>query len=771
MDTITLFNCKGQMIEYDLSQFPGTKISIGRDAENDIVLLDDVVSAHQGVFILHNDTWYFQDTHSTNGAIISQGTQTKKLIRTDAMVPVLNGTILRFGSNSNAARQVLCYFNLSDEKKGWSNYPLADKPILIGQSDECQIRLTSSDIPPVAASLTVKGSYPQLSLEEGFSGVRINGNPAGSSTLLSDKDVIQIANSRLIYSNRCIFYKTTQKGLSLKGEHISKTVRNSLFGKKKILDDVSVDIHPNEFVAIIGGSGAGKTTIMNALSCFEPEFEGKVEANGHNLKENFESLKEIIGFVPQQDILYENLTLYKMLKNAARLRMPKSTNRKEMKQRIQEVLKMVELEEHRDTVISKLSGGQKKRASIAVELLSDPKLFFLDEPSSGLDPGTEKSLMIMLNHLAKEQRKTIIMVTHNVNNLEFCDQIIFMEPGGRLAFQGPVQDAREFFHVTDLTDIYNTLAKDKGGLWAKRFIENRPLSVASNSSKDSEQDSLPTAERDNGFRQFPIFFDRYTSILLKDPKKLAMLIIQPILIAFLLVVVSADSTFQIMEDTQSMMFSLSCSAIWLGLFNTIQEICKERVIVKREYMSKLKLTPYLLAKFSLSAILGLLQALLLGGIYCLFMDNLPEGIFVDSSIPELIFTLWLTILASEALGYVVSAVAKSGDKAMTYAPFLLIIQLLFSGILFTLSGFSELFSMLTVSKWSVEALGSIANLNELPTKLQNQYPKLEIERTAQSIFDHSASHLVFDWTVLCIMVVFFLMVTLVLLRHIKKDRR
>ena len=195
------------------------------------------------------------------------------------------------------------------------------------------------------------------------------------------------------------------------------------------MNDVSCEIRPNEFVAIIGGSGAGKTTLMNAISGFEQEFTGKVYCNNVDLVAQFQHLKNIIGFVPQQDIIYENLTLKRMLLYTAKLKMPEDTKKQEMEQRIEAVLKMVDLLEHQNTYIRKLSGGQKKRASIAVELLADPKLFFLDEPTSGLDPGTEKNLMETLSRLAKEQNKTIIMVTHTTQNLHLCDKIIFMGPG------------------------------------------------------------------------------------------------------------------------------------------------------------------------------------------------------------------------------------------------------------------------------------------------------------------------------------------------------
>lgn len=770
MNSITIIDASGKLIEYDMNAYGSGTICLGRSQENDICLHDDLVGRRQGQLFLYNGQWYYRDLKSTNGTNVITNGQRALLHQTDDAVPVFNGTILRMGSRQYSQRQVLVLISMNDLPKGWRNYPLTDQPVHLVFNAQGQIRLGTQYYPTSPCSIFCYGSEYAVNHNDPNCPVLINGQPVEQSSPLRDKDILQVGNSLLLFAGGSLFYKSESAGLALRARGVTKLVRGSHGTRKAILQDVSLDIQPNEFVAIIGGSGAGKTTVMNALSCFEPEFSGLVEAGGIDLKKNFDRLKSIIGFVPQQDILYENLTLNKMLMNAARLRMPKGTSRQQARARISQVLQMVELSSHADTLISKLSGGQKKRASIAVELLSAPRIFFLDEPSSGLDPGTEKSLMIMLNHMAKEQSKTIVMVTHNVSNLELCDQVIFMEPGGRLAFEGPVQEAREFFRVSDLTDIYNELSDDKNGLCARRFAQCRQLDFHRTDS--SQATGIPAKKvRDSSFRQYGIFLDRYFAILLRDPKKLAMLLAMPVLIAVLLWIVSCDGVFSNYNDTKSMLFSLSSSAIWIGLFNTIQEICKERVIVRREYMSRLKLCPYLMAKFTISALLGLVQAILLGSLYCLLMGDLPEGIFFSSSAVEIVITLWLTILASEAMGFVVSSVARSGDKAMTYAPILLIVQLLFSGILFAMEGFSKVLSWFTVSKWSVEALGSSVNLNAMKTLMEIDYPQIPIERELEEIFEHSAAHLMQEWGVLLLMTAAFLILTLVLLRGIRKDRR
>ena len=163
-----------------------------------------------------------------------------------------------------------------------------------------------------------------------------------------------------------------------------------------------------------------------------------------------------------------------MLYYTAKMKMPDNTSMQEIEDRIQEVLRLIELTEHQNTMIKNLSGGQKKRASIAVELLADPGMFFLDEPTSGLDPGTEQKLMRVLNRLSKTQGKTIVMVTHTTQSLDLCDKIIFMGKKGRLAFMGTPEEAKMFFGTESLIEIYNLLEEDTES-WAGQFDRFNPI--------------------------------------------------------------------------------------------------------------------------------------------------------------------------------------------------------------------------------------------------------------------------------------------------------
>ncbi len=186
--------------------------------------------------------------------------------------------------------------------------------------------------------------------------------------------------------------------LRLDAVHLTRTASRH----QVLLDDVSLSILPREFIAIVGVSGAGKTTLLDALSGFRPAHRGKVFVNGHDLYQNFEAYRTELGYVPQDDIIHRDLTVYQALDFAARLRLPKDISKKERHQQIQAVLADLELTHRQHALVKNLSGGQRKRVSIGVELLTKPSLFFLDEATSGLDPGTESQMMRLLRRLADQ---------------------------------------------------------------------------------------------------------------------------------------------------------------------------------------------------------------------------------------------------------------------------------------------------------------------------------------------------------------------------------
>lgn len=506
------------------------------------------------------------------------------------------------------------------------------------------------------------------------------------------------------------------------------------FKTQEIASHTSMTIKPSEFVAFVGGSGAGKSTFMKCISGVDRPTSGKVLINGENLYDNYDELKYNIGYVPQEDIVYSNLTLHDTLQYAAKLRMPDNTTRKERNIRIKEVLEIVQLTELENSYIRQLSGGQRKRASIAVELIADPNLFFLDEPTSGLDPGTERSIMLTLRKMA-EMGKTVILVTHNTLNLHLCDKVAFFGKGGKLCFFGRPKDALEFFGVDDFVDIYTLLNEDVE-LWYNKF---KSIEENIKVEEDIEEKAKIKKKKKSFFRQLMILISRYIKLITNDFQQLFLLIAQAPVVAILLAMVASEDIYSSYDDTKAIMFSIGCASIWLGLLNSVQEICKEKVILQKEHMADLKLSSYLLSKFIVQGIIAFIQATLLVGIFQKIVGSSEHSILIDGYW-DIQLVSFLSILAAASTGLFISAVVKNSNIAMSVIPLILVPQLLYSGMLFKLDGITDFVSNFVLCRWTVEALGTSVNLNDLTHIAQTINPLIEIE--PENYFTFTTEHMI-----------------------------
>lgn len=746
MNLITWLKPEDGVLEYPLS--PRHTVTLGRDPENTILLDASYVSGKHGYFHYYDGKACYTNVSETNGTYLNgdkmKGRKTCYLE---------SGDILRIGS-SDPREQIVLLYHENTQPDLWNSFAIDSEKTRIGSASNNDLRFFG--MPEYAISINYRQEYYTLTNHTSIP-IRQNGKIISNSTMiLRDNDVIELFGKQILFSSQALYYRQKQQGIGMDCQHVTKIVDHN----KKILNDVSCTISPNSFCAIVGGSGAGKTTLMNAISGFEPEFEGTITWGGLDVKKDFKKLKSMIGYVPQQDILYENLALWDMLKYSAKLRMPVSSTSEQREQRMKRVLQMVDLEKHAKTLIRRMSGGQKKRASIAIELLADPEIFFLDEPTSGLDSGTERSLMQTLNRIAKNENKTIIMVTHTTNNLNLCDQILFMAPGGNLAFCGNAMQAKNYFKTQTLADIYDKLGQnpqDWGEAWRRR---KKRLVLPGNSITQSAE-NVPGI-----LKQFFILLARSFKLLANDKKQLLLILLQPLAIGWLLSMTASDALFHEFELTKTTMFTLSCAGIWIGLFDTIQDICKERHILKREYMASLSLISYMGSKVLLWAIVGILQTAILCGSYFMLIPEMPDAIWRISMI------VYLTVIASQAMGLLISSIVKSGEKAMLFAPMLLMVELIFSGFLFKWeSSIGDYISKLTLSKWATEALGKLTDLNSLTLRIAKQYPDFPFERETEEIFEMSQKAFLSDIGCIALIGGCSLILCLFFLRQVSKDRR
>jgi energy-coupling factor transporter ATP-binding protein EcfA2 len=424
----------------------------------------------------------------------------------------------------------------------------------------------------------------------------------------------------------------------------------------------------------------------------------------------------------------------------------------------------VELTPNKDTLIRNLSGGQRKRASIAVELLSDPNLFFLDEPASGLDPGTERNLMMTLKNMT-DDGKTVVFVTHSTLNLHLCDKIAFMGKGGKLCFYGSLDQALEFFGLDDIVNVYDMLYNEVNEWQARYNNTKKEKTVVPELTALKEQTNKESSKKER-IKQTLVLCKRHFHILFNDKIRLLLLALQAPILAVLIAFVADGNQFDDYRITRSLLFALSCSAFWIGTLNSIQEICKERNILKREYMTGVRLDSYIFSKIIMLAVLCAVQSLMLITVFALTI-GVPETGLIMSPFIELFVTTFMTSIAASAMGIFVSSMFKNADRAMTVAPFLLMPQLLFSGLIFHLEGISNVISYLVVCRWSMEGFGTTANLNVLDTITREG---LRVPNEYEAFYDFSVFHLMSRWVILFIFVILFSFLAGLILRNINKER-
>ena len=760
---ISIFDGTKEPYNIRLSSFGKSVVTFGHQPGiNDVVLDSPIVSHTHGRFVFSNGTWYIQDKAaydtepSTNGLIFNNASITSKALRDGDFVRIDDGV-------ETIEAGVLFVFSDASSSNKWKIVPSGAGEVSIGRDPACTIVLPHISVSKLHARIVREGTGYYLYDCGSTNGIIINNRRLRErgKVLLHEKDVIAITNSKLIFTSRTISYCSYMSGISVDASDIL-IVRGK--GKKSFTtsNHVSLSIKPGELVGIIGGSGAGKSTILNCMCGYLPPTDGNVYINGIDLYRNFDSLKKLIGYVPQTDIVYDNLSLHDMLLYTAKLRLPEDISEQEREETISRAIDIVELSEKKNSLIKSLSGGQRKRASIAVELLSDPNLMFLDEPSSGLDPGTERNLMQSLRKMA-DNGKTVILVTHSTLQLKLCDKIVFMGRGGNLCFFGSHDEALKFFGVDDIVDVYN-LINDEPSRW--RDIYSR---MAGPVGKARKAQNVSTRKKENKFSQLKVLCARYTKLILNDRQRLLLLLAQAPVLAFLISLVADGHQYEYQVITKSLMFALACAAFWVGMLNSIQEICKERSVLKREYMTGLSLGSYISSKIIVLGVMSLIQSFLIVSVFALTV-GLPEEGLIFGAYPEMLISAFLTALSAAALGLFVSALFNNPDRAMTVAPILLMPQILFSGTLFTFedSVAMEIVSWFATCRWSVEGFGSIANLNSLPRTEKEAAANMLPD--PENFYTYTSGHLLKTWGLLILFTALFILLARLALRKVAKEK-
>ena len=622
---------------------------------------------------------------------------------------------------------------------------LPSRQLRIGRAADNEVVVSDLSVSRYHAELrrTSRGGYEIADLSS-HNGTYLNGQRVTVAPV-TETDLIGIgpATFRLVGGQLQEFIDTGDISLSAR----NLTVR--LPGGKVLLDDVTFSLGERCLLGVIGPSGAGKSTLLGALTGMRPATEGTMLYDGRDLYRQYAELRHRIGLVPQDNILHTQLSARRALGYAAELRFPPDTSKSERKRRIDEVLAELSLTQHADTRTSALSGGQQKRVNVALELLTKPSLLFLDEPTSGLDPGLDKSVMEMMSGLAHDGR-TVIVVTHSVANLNLCDRLLVLVPGGKIAFFGPPQDGLRHFGKPGWAEVFQAFDAEPGRDWAGDFRRSQYYQryIVSEMSGSAGTGRPPAAAPEphrsrNRLAQLSTMCRRYLAVISSDRVYLGMLAATPILLGLLIKVVPSPQGLAGRDnaDATSLLLVLAVAGCLAGAANAVRELVKERPIYTRERAAGLSAGAYFLSKVLILGVISIIQAVVMIAIGLLGRP-LPEHGSVLTNYPllELLIALAGLTIASMTLGLLISAVVNSSDKTLPLLVVMVMAQVVLSGGIFSLSGKAgiEQLSWLSPSRWGFAATASTSNLNVI-----GQVPGASAASGAavqpDPLWDHTAS--------------------------------
>ncbi|WP_245548129.1 ATP-binding cassette domain-containing protein [Nocardia pneumoniae] len=566
--------------------------------------------------------------------------------------------------------------------------------------------------------VTDAGRYRIVDLDS-HNGTYVNGSRV-DSVELSDSDLIGMGHTtfRLVGDELRESVDTGDVSVSVQ----NLTVRTP--EGKVLLDEVSFPIPERSLVGVIGPSGAGKSTLLGAVTGLRPATEGTVRYDGRDLYTDYDELRHRIGLVPQEDILHSQLPTRRALLYAAELRFPGDTHSEEREQRVDEVLEELGLARHADTRIDRLSGGQRKRVSVALELLTKPSLLFLDEPTSGLDPGLDKTVMEMLSELAHDGR-TVIVVTHSVANLDACDRLLVLVPGGRLAYYGPPAEGLRQFGQRSWAEVFQAFDREDERDWAGEFRASPRFQqhVATGLTDDVgpaevQTPPAPPPAPQSKFSQLSTLCRRYLAVIASDRSYLALLGVMPLLLGGLIAAIPSGEGFTgapgTNTDAPTKLMILIFAACFVGTGNSIREIVKEQTIYRRERAAGLSSGVYLMSKLLVLGVITILQSVVLFFIGTIGESMPAKGIFTSVEL-ELILAMAMLGIASLALGLLVSVSVNTSEKTLPLLIVLSMAQLVLTGGLVRLPGTPvlEQLSYLSPSRWGYGAGAATLDLDTL----------------------------------------------------------
>jgi ABC-type multidrug transport system ATPase subunit len=744
---------------------PGGDLVIGRDVHADIRLPQPGVSRAHVVLRYVDGHWVAVDNGSTNGMFVNKQRVSSVEIRDGQTIHISepDGPPVTFelGRDRGAADdRATVPTEMSNVVTNVIRVLRPGSPAAPPPGSTTIGREVDNDIiiPDLLASRhharLVPTAHGVQIQDISSNGTFVNGQRIKEASL-AENDVVTIANLDMVFVNGTLVRRTAPAAESsgLDVLDISLTIGSN----RTLLEQVSFSAKPATLTAVIGPSGSGKSTLLNVIVGSTRPHGGLVSFDGHNIHAEYASLRNRIGMVPQDDVVHRQLTVSQALGYAAELRMSQDTTREERQWVVRQVLEELELTPHADTRIENLSGGQRKRASVALELLTGPSLLVLDEPTTGLDPALDQLVMKMLRQLADAGR-IVVVVTHSLAYLDVCDQVLLLAPGGKTAYCGPPSELGDAMGSTDWADIFTDLEADPDAAH-RRFLERAASPVG---PRDQPRPKQPAAlgrpARAGPWRQFSTVARRQVRLIRADRGYFVFLVLLPFLLGLLPLAVAGDVGFgkaavesAAPNEPKQIVVLLNLGAIFMGTALTIRELVGERVIFRREQAAGLSTSVYLAAKVAVFSAAAVIQSAIL--VLIVTAPTVGKGAPLGASLLgsprfELFVDTAATCVAAAILGLFVSALAQNSNQVLPLMVVTVMTQLVLAGGFIPVTGRPlDPVSWLTPSRWGLAATASTVDLTNTVAVIAHD-----------SHWKHTAAAWTFDIVMLGVLAVCYLAV-------------
>ena len=811
------------------SAFTSSSILIGQNAPSDIILqYPDIAPIHAEIKLESNGNILISDKGSSKGTFVN-GAQVKSwmlLTPTDTLylgsyrikqrlledwLEHLKATIALSTSEEPTETEFAHEQTVSLD---FSDLPLFNQSsiekvsipeqgtLLIGRDPDCQIVINHSSISWQHAKLQVRnGAWSLLDLNSS-NGTFVDGKKITKVEVTSDSWIR--VGTVVIHLNegRVTTRKINEDEIRLDVVHLSKKLASG----ETLLNDFSFSIYPGEIVAIMGPSGAGKTSLLECLTGHHLPTKGKIYLNGRSLHQHWGEFRHVMGYVPQEDVMHRDITVYEALYYAAKMRLPRDLPDEKVVETVERVLTRMGLAHIKNSIIGDeevrgVSGGQRKRVNIALELLTEPKIIFLDEPTSGLDATSTLEVLQILRSLANTGT-TIILTIHQprVEAYRLIDNVILLVSGGKLAYYGPAYpDAPDYFsgffpkyaykkgsnpadYILDMLELNKTVDHFN---WQKEFLQSpyytRFVQNRLSQRKDIQQEqSRNKSVKRALLTQFVHLFSRYSIRKLRDRSSLLIQLLQTPVIGGILawlfwkegygIKTQAEVTafkhegllnlIQLQNGIHATIFLMAAAAFWFGCSNVAREIVSEKAIYLREKRTGLRSGSYIASIFAYQFLLASIQTLFIAIIIWPTLE-LTSDFFAGWGI--------LTLIAScgISLGLLVSASSKTEVTAISMIPLLLLPQLMMGGFVklygeLAYNGLQDNFADLMPIRWAFEAM---LNLEYQSLIAQNEHV-----RSIDNIIGFAPRSPMTAVIVLSSLTVLFLLLTQARLQFLENNR-